>query len=146
MQSESWENSKSRTFIFSVSIAEGYCPSETVGIFKAFGIFNWSKTLVGINSTLSCPHNKESIASRKCLRTNLTESGGIWGPIFVDRCHYRDVRSKELFLLAQVHINQSKVFAICCAIVQEGGSHLKFRAGARTLIGGYIFIYSGSAD
>ena len=57
---------------------------------------------MGSNVVIKCPHNKESNAMRLCLRSNLVDSGGIWGPISVEECHYKDVRSKDLFLLAQV--------------------------------------------
>ncbi|CAB4018009.1 adhesion G- coupled receptor G7-like [Paramuricea clavata] len=86
-----------------------FCESEKVGTPEAFGIFVWPETPVENRSTLPCPYNPESFASRECLYANPTESGNVWGPIDVTKCKYNDVRSKDLFLLAQKEVNNSNV-------------------------------------
>lgn len=88
-------------FNFTFSFIE-FCESENVGTPEAYGIFVWPDTPVGNRSTLPCPYNPESFASRECLYAKRTESGNVWGPIDVTKCQYNDVRSKDLFLLAQV--------------------------------------------
>ncbi len=81
---------------------EGSCASEKIGTLEAYGIFEWPATPVGDRSVLACPYDTDSFASRDCRYTNQTESGSVWGPTEVTQCKYKDMRSKGLFLLAQV--------------------------------------------
>ncbi|XP_028418860.1 adhesion G protein-coupled receptor E1-like [Dendronephthya gigantea] len=83
----------------------GPCPSETVGTVDSYGIFSWPETPVGTRSSLACPYNNESFAIRECLYTNKTNSGNAWGPTVATDCNFQDVRSKDLFLLAQEDVN-----------------------------------------
>ena len=78
-----------------------YCLNETVGSVEAYGIFTWPKTAVGKTSSLPCPYNKENSTSRECRYSNETK-GSVWSQIDVQKCTFKDERSKGLFLLAQV--------------------------------------------
>ncbi|CAB4012429.1 adhesion G- coupled receptor G7-like, partial [Paramuricea clavata] len=93
----------------SFSTSEGPCASENVGTLEAYGIFMWPDTRVGHRSTLACPYNNESIATRECWHTTQTDSGSVWGPTDVTQCEYKDKRSKGLFLLVQKEVNVSNV-------------------------------------
>lgn len=83
---------------FSLIPLKGYCPSEEVGIYEAYGVLKWPRTSIGKRSTIACPVNKGSFASRKCLSKNR----GAWDPSNVEQCKYRNKRSKILLELAQV--------------------------------------------
>ncbi|XP_028419199.1 uncharacterized protein LOC114544912, partial [Dendronephthya gigantea] len=93
-------------------LTNDYCPSEEVGSLEAYGIFQWPETAIGIRATIACPYNNDSIASRDCLSTNQTESGGVWGPSLVTDCKYMEQRSGNLFLLSQREVNSSNVVNI----------------------------------
>ena len=82
---------------------QGFCPSERIDMQEAYGIFEWPKTPVGNRSILPCPYNTESFASRDCSFTNQKGIETAWGPIDVTKCKYKEMRSKQLFLLTQVN-------------------------------------------
>ncbi|XP_028411932.1 adhesion G-protein coupled receptor G6-like [Dendronephthya gigantea] len=93
-------------------LSKSFCPGEEVGSPDAYGIFQWPETPVGNVTTLACPYNNQSIASRDCFSTSETESGGSWGAIVVTKCKYKDSRSKDLFILSQNEVNSSNVVNI----------------------------------
>ena len=59
---------------------KGSCASEKVGTEAAYGIFEWPQTSIGDRSTLPCPYNPDSSASRECLYANQIGGGGGFGP------------------------------------------------------------------
>ena len=77
------------------------CPSEKVGTKGAYGIFEWPQTSPGDHSTVACPYNRESSASRGCLYSNTT-GRGVWSASDVKQCKYKNKQSKILFDLTQV--------------------------------------------
>ncbi|XP_028393491.1 adhesion G-protein coupled receptor G6-like [Dendronephthya gigantea] len=85
------------------------CPSEEVGSPEAYGVFKWPKTSVGSRSTLACPYNNESSASRECLYAPETS---VWGSIVLNECNYREKRSKDIFLLVQKNVTSNNVAKI----------------------------------
>ena len=82
---------------------KGSCASEKVGTEAAYGIFEWPQTSIGDRSTLPCPYNPDSSASRECLYANqIGGGGGVWAQSDVEQCNYRNKNSKILFDLAHV--------------------------------------------
>ncbi|XP_028399494.1 adhesion G-protein coupled receptor G6-like [Dendronephthya gigantea] len=94
------------------TIVKGFCPREEVGSREAYGVFTWPKTPAGNGYRHACPYNKNSNASRECLYSNKTKSGGAWGTIEVTGCDSQNPRSGKVFLLAQTKVNVSNVVKI----------------------------------
>ena len=80
-----------------------FCPSEITGTVEGNGIFKWPNTLVGETSLLPCPYNNRSYGRRECQPAGGKMSEGIWGPIFLEQCRYREGQNGNLSDLAKVN-------------------------------------------
>ncbi|XP_028411938.1 adhesion G-protein coupled receptor G6-like [Dendronephthya gigantea] len=91
---------------------QGSCSRDVDGSPEAYGIFLWPETPTGNISTVACPYNNESFASRECFYTNKKGGESVWGPTVATKCIFKNERSKDIFRLSEEEVNVNNVVKI----------------------------------